>query len=191
MTPSDPAPHEPAPRSARRGETLTLAALGVLAFSAGLGLKAFADTPAGLRGTAEAQAAAAAPAPEGATAAQSFLAGGVWRPGPCEHTSNFQAFAFAPAGNAVEVGAGRPGEGERLELLRVARSGAMVEVETRVCAPVGCNQTFEQYRVLDADRIQEWRFEGRLPQQPPYVLVAEGAATDGSGPGRIFNRCRG
>lgn len=116
-----------------------------------------------------------------------YLARGIWRTGPCERAGNFQTFVFEPKGE-VEVGSGSPGGGERLELVTAVRQGADIQVETRVCAPVGCNQTFEVYRVLDEGRMQEWRFEGRLPGQPPYVLVADGRATDGT-PGRIFQRC--
>ncbi len=122
------------------------------------------------------------------TAASQYLARGVWRTGPCERAGNFQTFVFAPRGE-VEVGSGTPGAGERLELVSATRQGADIQVETRVCAPVGCNQTFEVYRVLDDGRMQEWRFEGRLPGQAPYVLVADGRATDGT-PGRVFQRCQ-
>ena len=121
-------------------------------------------------------------------AASQYLARGVWRTGACERSGNFQTFVFEPKGE-VEVGSGTPGGGERLELVSATRQGADIQVETRVCAPVGCNQTFEVYRVLDDGRMQEWRFEGRLPGQAPYVLVADGRATDGT-PGRIFQRCQ-
>jgi hypothetical protein len=118
-----------------------------------------------------------------------FIGTGIWRTGACEGHGNFQK--FSPDVARVEVGAGHPGEGEALQLLAARRTGDLVEVETRVCAPepIGCNQTFEQYKVLSDDRLQEWHFEGRLPGQEPYVLVATGRATDGSGEGRIFSRC--
>jgi hypothetical protein len=129
------------------------------------------------------------PAPDAAT--RTFLERGVWRAGACGSARNFQTFRFAPA-LQVEVGSGAPGSGEVLEMIAAGRhriAGAdLVEVQTRVCAPVGCNQTFELYRVLDADRIQEWRFEGRLPDLPPNVVVVDGRASDGTA-GRVFTRC--
>jgi hypothetical protein len=178
------APQAPAPFAARRGERRLAGALALCAFAAGLAIEAGATTPAGLRGTT-AGPSAPATAPETADA---FLSRGVWRAGACAGAQNFQAFKVG-ARKTVEVGAGKTGQGERLDVLRLARAGDMLEVETRVCAPVGCNRTFEQYRVLSPDTIQEWRFEGRLPDQPPYVLVADGRSTDGSGAGRVFNRC--
>jgi hypothetical protein len=156
---------------------------------------ASAAAPTGLRGTtAPAAPVTVGSATDSATspatdpAARAFLGAAVWRAGACDPSGNFQSFVFSPAAS-VEVGSGAPGQGERLELLRAARGGSQIEVETRVCAPVGCNRTVERYKVLDPNRIQEWHFEGRLPDQPPYVLVANGIATDGSGPGRVFHRC--
>ena len=119
--------------------------------------------------------------------AQSYLSGGVWRTSECGKQQGFQAFFFAnPA--KVEVGNGKIGEGERLEILSTTRTPNIVEVRTRVCAPIGCNQTFEQYKIINQNQMQEWRFEGLLPNEPPNVVVKEGIATDGS-LGRVFNRC--
>jgi hypothetical protein len=120
---------------------------------------------------------------------RTFIGNGIWRAGTCNGLGNFQK--FSPAEAKVEVGSGQPGSGEALQLLAARRVGDMIEVETRVCAPdpIGCNQTFEQYKVLADNQIQEWHFEGRLPGQSPYVLVREGQASDGSGAGRMFNRC--
>jgi hypothetical protein len=120
---------------------------------------------------------------------QAWLGATVWRAGPCETTLNFQTFSFTNQPK-VEVGSGKPGDGEKLELLRVATiEPALIQIETRVCAPVGCNQTIERYKIINANQMQEWHFEGRLPDHVPYVIVANGAALDGSGAGRIFNRC--
>ncbi|MEN9855727.1 MAG: hypothetical protein RL186_5 [Pseudomonadota bacterium] len=129
------------------------------------------------------------PKPNFATEAKRWLANGMWRAGPCAQAQNFQRFEFGSA-PIVEVGSGQRGEGERLELLGVseARKG-YIDVQTRVCAPVGCNQTRETYKKLGKDQMQEWHFEGRLPDHAPYVLVTNGQATDGKGQGRIFNRC--
>jgi hypothetical protein len=180
------------------------AILGVAAFVCGLGIKAYAEAPAGLRGfTGSASTSVPnmaanitpspvpgqgrVPASAAPAALQSFLANGIWRAGACTARENFQTFRFGPT-SSVEVGSGVPGEGEKLELLGVREVNGLVAVETRVCAPVGCNQTFEQYKRLDANRIQEWHFEGRLPNEAPYVLVSNGRATDGS-QGRVFQRC--
>lgn len=127
------------------------------------------------------------PAPAGGADVQRFLGTGVWRAGTCGREGNFQAFRFGPLPQ-VEVGLGQPGSGELLEMIAASRRADMVEVRTRVCAPVGCNQTYELYRVLGPDRLQEWRFEGRLPDRPPNIVVADGRASDGSA-GRIFTRC--
>lgn len=116
-----------------------------------------------------------------------YLGNGVWRPSECSKTENFQAFFFrAPA--KVEVGSGRIGDGEKLEILSTARNANIVEVRTRVCAPIGCNQTFEQYKIISQNQMQEWRFEGLLPNEAPNIVVENGVASDGTA-GRIFNRC--
>ena len=120
---------------------------------------------------------------------QAWLGDSIWRAGPCQSAQNFQTFRFTNAPK-VEVGSGKPGDGEQLELLHINMvAGGLIQIETRVCAPVGCNQTMERYKKLNADQMQEWHFEGRLPDRPPYVIVANGLALDGSGPGRIFTRC--
>ena len=170
-----------APQSLRK----MITCVGVVGLWAGLALSAHAVTADGLRGR-QAPAAKAQPV---LNTAQAWLGTSVWRASACDRQENFQTFRFqAPA--KVEVGAGRPGEGERLELLRVETvADGLIQVETRVCAPVGCNQTVERYKKLDQNRFQEWHFEGRLPDHQPYVLVRDGQALDGSGPGRIFNRC--
>jgi hypothetical protein len=173
------------------------AGAGIIGFT----VNAFASTSHGLRGsqshasqlsqtrTKSAQTKVAKAAT--ATEPQAWLGSSIWRAGPCDVAQNFQTFAFS-ALPKVEVGSGKPGEGERLELLRVAAvEDGLIQIETRVCAPVGCNQTVERYKKLDANRMQEWHFEGRLPDHEPYVIVANGEALDGSGPGRIFNRCQG
>ena len=120
---------------------------------------------------------------------QAWLGDSIWRAGPCQSAQNFQTFRFTNAPK-VEVGSGKPGDGEQLELLHINMvAGGLIQIETRVCAPVGCNQTMERYKKLNADQMQEWHFEGRLPDRAPYVIVANGLAVDGSGPGRIFTRC--
>jgi hypothetical protein len=140
------------------------------------------NKPAGLRGGAAASAPPANPA-------QAWLGQSVWRATSCDKKENFQTFSFT-ATPQVEVGSGKKGDGEKLELLRVGTSpDGMIEIETRVCAPVGCNQTVERYKKTSPNQMQEWHFEGRLPELQPYVLVRDGQAVDGSGPGRVFNRC--
>lgn len=138
------------------------------------------------------QAFAAVPASQTAkiqVPPQIWLGSSVWRPGPCETTQNFQAFSFM-ASPTIEVGSGKLGNGERFELLRVGKGqGGLIEIESRVCAPIGCNQTLERYKILNANQMQEWHFEGRLPHHTPHILVSEGTARDESGPGRVFNRC--
>ncbi|MCU0881330.1 MAG: hypothetical protein MUF14_01530 [Hyphomonadaceae bacterium] len=191
-------------RASRTGRVLLgvacMAALGTI----GLSVMAANDTRATTaqlpsnRGVAQDAPVTAIPSriPAGASqlgdaAFARFIGTGIWRAGACDGRGNFQK--FSPADARVEVGAGHPGEGEALQVLAARRSGDLVEVETRVCAPepIGCNQTFEQYKVLAEDRLQEWHFEGRLPGQEPYVLVRSGQASDGSGAGRIFTRCTG
>ena len=121
--------------------------------------------------------------------AQKWLGQSVWRATTCDTKENFQTFSFSPAPQ-VEVGSGERGDGEKLELLRAGTSAdGLIEIETRVCAPVGCNQTVERYKKTGPNQMQEWHFEGRLPEHQPYVLVRDGQAVDGSGPGRLFNRC--
>ncbi|WP_395780498.1 hypothetical protein [Aquidulcibacter sp.] len=148
----------------------------------GVSAEAKPNKPAGLRGGTSASAAPANPA-------QAWLGQSIWRATTCDKRENFQTFSFTPSPQ-VEVGSGKKGEGEKLELLRVGTSpDGLIEIETRVCAPVGCNQTVERYKKTGPDQMQEWHFEGRLPEHQPYVLVRDGQAVDGSGPGRIFNRC--
>jgi hypothetical protein len=162
----------------------------LLACLVGFATQVFAATPTGLRGSQNETTPVRKQAPRATLQPQAWLGSSVWRAGPCESAQNFQTFAFTASAPKVEVGSGKPGEGERLELLRIsALEGDLIQIETRVCAPVGCNQTVERYKKLDANRMQEWHFEGRLPDHAPYVIVANGAATDGSGPGRVFNRC--
>ena len=148
----------------------------------GVTVEAKPNKPAGLRGGTSAAATRANPA-------QAWLGQSVWRATSCDKKENFQTFSFT-ATPQVEVGSGKKGDGEKLELLRVGTSpDGMIEIETRVCAPVGCNQTVERYKKTGPNQMQEWHFEGRLPGLQPYVLVRDGQAVDGSGPGRIFNRC--
>ena len=120
---------------------------------------------------------------------QVWLGSSVWRAGSCASAQNFQTFSFTQ-NPKVEVGSGKPGEGEQLAVLRVSRvEHELIQIETRVCAPVGCNQTVERYKIISSTQMQEWHFEGRLPNTPPYVLVANGQSADGTGAGRTFNRC--
>ena len=148
----------------------------------GVSAEAKPKKPAGLRGGISAAATPANPA-------QAWLGQSVWRATTCDKKENFQTFSFTPSPQ-VEVGSGKKGDGEKLELLRVGTSpDDLIEIETRVCAPVGCNQTVERYKRIGPNQMQEWHFEGRLPELQPYVLVRDGQAVDGSGPGRIFNRC--
>jgi hypothetical protein len=183
----------------RSGLVLILCVFWVIASLIGFAVQAFAATPTMLRGTepsatplAKTESARSIRRRKGAVLTpQAWLGSSVWRAGPCDSAQNFQTFSFSAAPK-VEVGSGKPGEGERLELLRVSSvEDGLIQVETRVCAPVGCNQTVERYKKLDANKMQEWHFEGRLPDHVPYVIVANGAALDGSGPGRVFNRCVG
>ncbi len=185
-------------RKTRANMVSVLCLIWVLAGIIGFAVQAFAATPTGLRGTLSPSAPASkAASPRGANknqtpaTPQSWLGASVWRAGPCTSFQNFQTFSFALEPK-VEVGNGKPGDGERLELLRVSTDATgLIQIETRVCAPVGCNQTVERYKKLGPDQMQEWHFEGRLPDHVPYVIVANGAAVDGSGPGRVFNRCGG
>ena len=184
-----------APKGGRSKLGLAMILFWLAASLIGAATQVFAATPTGLRGAQEPAPATKSPRMKttGASALdapQMWLGSSVWRVGSCEIAQNFQTFAFSPTASKVEVGSGRRGEGEQLELLRVSElAGDLIQIETRVCAPVGCNQTVERYKKLDANRMQEWHFEGRLPDHAPYVIVANGAALDGSGPGRIFNRC--
>lgn len=120
--------------------------------------------------------------------AHSYLSNSVWRTSDCGQYHGFQTFNFT-APQKVEVGNGRIGDGERLDIVYSNQSGNIIEIKTKVCAPVGCNQTLEEYKILNPNQIQEWRFEGHLPNEAPNIVVANGVATDGSA-GRIFNRCR-
>jgi hypothetical protein len=196
-------PKPPSVQRDRANLVMALCFIWVLASAVGFAVQALAATPTalgGIQGTAvgapnhplktknqtktkQTQRATNSLNP------QAWLSAGVWRAGPCDTAQNFQTFVFSPLPK-VEVGSGKPGEGEKLELLRVTRlEGELIQVETRVCAPVGCNQTIERYKVINTNQMQEWHFEGRLPDHAPYVLVADGSALDGSGPGRTFNRC--
>ncbi|OYU78184.1 MAG: hypothetical protein CFE32_02690 [Alphaproteobacteria bacterium PA3] len=169
---------KPNPKSSRAA--IITAALVTALFS--MSAEAKPKKPTGLRGG---NAAVATPA----NPAQAWLGQSIWRATSCDKKENFQTFSFTPTPQ-VEVGSGRKGEGEKLELLRVGTSTeGLIEIETRVCAPVGCNQTVERYKKIGPSQMQEWHFEGRLPEHQPYVLVRDGQAVDGSGPGRLFNRC--
>jgi hypothetical protein len=172
-------------RKSRSGVVVALCIFWVVASIIGFAVQAFAATPntpvTGLRGSKT----------QALQTPQAWLGSSVWRAGPCDTAQNFQSFSFT-AEPKVEVGSGKPGEGERLQLLRISTDATgLIQVETRVCAPVGCNQTVERYKKLGPDQMQEWHFEGRLPDHVPYVIVQDGAALDGSGPGRVFNRCGG
>ncbi len=120
---------------------------------------------------------------------KSFLSGGVWRTDNCAEKDFFQSFDFKSQPANVEVGAGALGEGEKLQILSTGFVNGMIEVRTTVCAPVGCNKTWEQYKILGKDMMQEWNFEGHLPDQAPNVVVKNGIAFDGS-KGRIFKKCK-
>jgi hypothetical protein len=198
-------PHHlsPSARKTRDNIVMAFCIIWIVASVIGFAVGAFAATPTGLRGAQTAPPSSpAAPAKKSrpsrampvaktvaANTPQAWLGASIWRAGPCASAQNFQAFSFT-AEPKVEVGSGKPGEGERLELLRISTDDAgLIQIETRVCAPVGCNQTIERYKKLGPDQMQEWHFEGRLPNITPYVIVANGAAVDGSGPGRVFNRC--
>ncbi len=179
-------------RKTRTQWVLVICCIWVIGSLIGFAAQALAATPNGLRGiqsgNAQTKSASATPA-QSATSPQNWLGSSIWRTGPCDVAQNFQTFSFTPSPK-VEVGSGKPGDGERLELLRVTTDAqGLIQVETRVCAPVGCNQTIERYKKLGPNQMQEWHFEGRLPNLAPYVIVANGAALDGSGPGRVFNRC--
>ncbi len=123
-----------------------------------------------------------------ANPAQSFLSNSIWRASECGQNHGFQTFNFNNP-QKVEVGNGKPGDGEMLDMIYLNRTGNIIEIKTKVCAPVGCNQTLEEYKILNQNQIQEWRFEGHLPNEAPNVVVANGVASDGS-LGRVFNRCR-
>lgn len=121
-----------------------------------------------------------------------FLAKGVWRGEDCSTESNFQKFSFKNKQNPpnrVEVGFGELGSGEPLEIIKYDLKNQIIEVQTRVCAPVGCNQTFEQYKILGPDKMFEWTFEGHLPDQPPNIVVRNGIDKEGNS-GRTFRRCK-
>ena len=183
-------------RKTRTNIVTVLCIIWVLASIIGFAVQAFAATPTVLRGAQSPSIPAPKAAPsrtknpkQNTTTSQAWLGASVWRVGSCTSFQNFQTFSFTREPK-VEVGNGKPGDGERLELLRASTDPTgLIQIETRVCAPVGCNQTMERYKKLGADQMQEWHFEGRLPDHVPYVIVANGAAVDGSGPGRVFNRC--
>lgn len=170
----------PMPFPARPSAAVLAAVLVATLF--GVPVEAKPKKPTGLRGGTSSVATPANPA-------QAWLGQSVWRATTCDKKENFQTFSFSQAPQ-VEVGSGKMGDGEKLELLRVGTStDGLIEIETRVCAPVGCNQTVERYKKIGPNQMQEWHFEGRLPEHQPYVLVRDGQAVDGSGPGRLFNRC--
>ncbi len=121
-----------------------------------------------------------------------FLSKGVWRGEDCNPESNFQKFSFKNKQNPpnrVEVGFGELGSGEPLEIIKYDLKNQIIEVQTRVCAPVGCNQTFEQYKIIGPDKMFEWTFEGHLPDQPPNIVVRNGIDKEGNS-GRYFKRCK-
>lgn len=213
MNMNEPHHHSASARKNRATLVMAICIIWVVASIIGFGVAAFAATPTGLRGAQTTTATAPSPkvarsskrsraahiaptpkevaptTPQARLGPQAWLGASVWRTGSCTSAQNFQTFSFTSAPK-VEVGSGKPGDGERLELLRISTDPAgLIQVETRVCAPVGCNQTIERYKKLGPDQMQEWHFEGRLPNVTPYVIVANGAAVDGSGPGRVFNRC--
>jgi hypothetical protein len=174
-----------APRKATSSFVMAMCIFWIVASIIGFAMQAFAATPSGLRGSLSGPSAPPNASP------QAWLGNSVWRAGACASAQNFQTFRFTSTPK-VEVGSGKPGDGESLELLRISTDPqGLIQIETRVCAPVGCNQTVERYKKLNANQMQEWHFEGRLPDHVPYVIVANGAAVDGSGPGRVFNRCGG
>jgi hypothetical protein len=188
--------HLTTPNQRRSGIVVALCIFWVIACVIGFAVQAFAATPTGLRGaqsdSAPAPKARSTPNRRGSVQTpQAWLSNSVWRAGPCDSAQNFQSFSFTSEPK-VEVGSGKLGDGERLQLLRVSTDPTgLIQIETRVCAPVGCNQTIERYKKLGPNQMQEWHFEGRLPDHVPYVIVQDGAALDGSGPGRVFNRCGG
>lgn len=175
MRPSRSTPKLVSPSAALLTLALVATLIGTLA-------EAKSKKPKGLQGGAAALATPLNPA-------QTWLGQSVWRATTCDKKENFQTFSFNPTPQ-VEVGSGSKGDGEKLEVLRVGTSPeGLIEIETRVCAPVGCNQTVERYKETGPNQMQEWHFEGRLLEHQPYVLVRDGQAVDGSGPGRLFNRC--
>ncbi|MFY7760551.1 hypothetical protein [Aquidulcibacter sp.] len=170
------------PMSKPVGLNAMLLSAGLVVTLVAVPLAAKPKKPTGLRGGTSTVATPA-------NSAQAWLGQTVWRATTCDKKENFQTFSFSPTPQ-VEVGSGKKGDGEKLELLRVGTStDGLIEIETRVCAPVGCNQTVERYKKTGPNQMQEWHFEGRLPEHQPYVLVRDGQAVDGSGPGRLFNRC--
>jgi hypothetical protein len=196
-------PTPPSVQKDRANAVWAICFIWVLASVLGFAVQAFAASPAGLRGShtgstptpksqarsISSQARSSARMPGAVPTPQAWLGNSVWRAGPCESAQNFQTFTYTPS-LKVEVGSGKPGEGEKLDLVRIARvDNELIQIETRVCAPVGCNQTIERYKIIGPNQMQEWHFEGRLPDHVPYVIVANGAAVDGSGAGRTFNRC--
>jgi hypothetical protein len=121
--------------------------------------------------------------------AANFLNQGVWRGENCEPESNFQKFSLnSNSPSFVEVGYGIVGEGEKLEIVKFASQNDILEIQTKVCAPIGCNQTFEQYKIINSNRLFELTFEGHLPDQPPNIVVQNGRDKQGN-LGRFFTRC--
>lgn len=120
--------------------------------------------------------------------AVSYLKNSAWRT-ECNEEGNFQTFIFNPKKPQIEVGYGLKGDGERLEMLKANVKGEFVEIESRVCAPVGCNHTYEKYKIIGPNQMKEWSFIGQLPDNPPLVMVKDGIATNDNSQGRIFNRC--
>lgn len=119
---------------------------------------------------------------------QSFLSNGVWRINECSETGNFQAFSFKNKTPLVEVGYGQIGDGEKLDIINASIKNNILQIETQVCAPIGCNHTFEQYKILNKNKIMEWVFEGHLDNEPPNIVVKNGIDKEGN-KGRILVRC--
>lgn len=119
---------------------------------------------------------------------QKFLDKGVWRINNCQENGNFQAFSFKNNKPLVEVGYGIIGEGEKLDILNAQLKGNLLLIETQVCAPIGCNHTFEQYKIISKDKMSEWVFEGHLDNEPPNIVVKDGFDNNGN-LGRVFIRC--
>lgn len=141
--------------------------------------KALAENPDFFKVTIKSQ--------KGVNEAKKYLGNDVWRADSCKG-DNFQHFQFNNSPN-VEVGNGKLGDGEKVKLLRAEKINNLIEVETSVCAPIGCNKTFEQYKILDKNKVLEWHFEGRLPNEGGHVLVDNGH-DNFKNPARTFYRCK-
>lgn len=118
---------------------------------------------------------------------QKFLSHGVWRTSDCNQ-NNFQFFSFTNNKPLVEVGYGKKGEGEKLDILNAQINKNILLIQTQVCAPIGCNHTFEEYKILSNDKITEWTFEGHLDEEPPNIVVKNGFDNNGN-VGRTLVRC--